>query len=114
MAQRNLFCVVLGAYRIWNVAYADVHLRGGDCVLKDDDYDEVGVFGADLTFNGTSATFGEADGGGAIADSHKFAFESTLTPIIERIKPAWGTPGTIVTVVGSGFDAAFAPTDTWW
>ena len=76
MAARSLHCVVLRAYRIWNVAYAPAPDEGGDCVMWDEELEEAGAFGARLAFNGTHGAFAEP-----------FAFEAARTPVIDRVAP---------------------------
>ena len=105
MATRDLFCVTLLGYRMWNVAY-----DGGDCVLWNDKYNDEGTFGDHLVFNGSTATFGGRDS----SSSSSFVFLSELTPVVYHVTPTSGSPGQIMTIVGHGFEPRWKVSDTNW
>ena len=110
MATRDLYCVTLLGYRIWNVAY-----QGGDCVLWNDKYNDDGTFGDHLVFNGSSKGFGEDEAvGGVIPRAKMFEFMDELTPVISKVTPTFGSAGQIVTIHGRGFAPTREVWDTNW
>ena len=110
MVTRDLYCVTLLGYRIWNVAY-----QGGDCVLWNDKYNDDGTFGDHLVFNGSSKGFGEDEAvGGVIPLAKTFEFMDELTPVISKVTPTFGSAGQIVTIHGRGFAPTREVWDTNW
>lgn len=106
MATRNLFCHTLLGYKIWNVAY-----YGGDCVLWNKNYNDDGTFGDHLVFNGSSTTFGGDEAvDGVLPPGKTFDFLDAATPKISAVTPATGSPGSKITITGSGFE----PTRPMW
>lgn len=98
-ATRNLDCFVLLGWRIWNVGMKGKNSSyTRDCVLMNDDYEVVGIFGEFFYHHGSFVT----------SDAN-YSFALDATPIVE-LADTMGMAGQEITIVGRNLAAAV---DEW-